>query len=187
MAVTAIAGVIGTAPLLGIGAADDSDGLLHVQVLAVNDFHGHIEPDTPGTVSTRRGRVRAGGIEFLAAHIEARRADNPNTVVVSAGDLIGASPFVSAFFHDEPTIEGWNRAGLDFNAVGNHEFDEGRDELARMQQGGCHPRTGAATGTASQAPASGSSPRTCGARTGERCFRPTGSGPSRAPRSRSSA
>jgi 5'-nucleotidase len=58
---------------------------------------------------------------------------------VSAGDLIGASPLLSALFHDEPTIEAMNLLGLDINAVGNHEFDEGADELLRMQFGGSHP------------------------------------------------
>ena len=51
-----------------------------------------------------------------------------NSIVVSAGDLIGASPLLSALFHDEPTIEATNPSGLDLNAVGNHQFDEGMDE-----------------------------------------------------------
>jgi 5'-nucleotidase len=67
-------------------------------------------------------------------------------VVVSAGDLIGASPLLSALFHDEPTIEAFNLIGLDFNAVGNHEFDEGIVELLRMQYGGCHPVDGCLDG-----------------------------------------
>ena len=61
---------------------------------------------------------------------------------MSAGDLIGATPLVSALFHDEPTIEAMNLMGLDYNGVGNHEFDEGVDELMRMQEGGCHPVDG---------------------------------------------
>ena len=65
---------------------------------------------------------------------------------MSAGDLIGASPLLSALFHDEPTIEAMNELGLDFNAVGNHEFDEGVDELLRMQYGGCHPVDGCLDG-----------------------------------------
>jgi 5'-nucleotidase len=73
------------------------------------------------------------------------RATNPNSLVVSAGDLIGASPLLSAAFHDEPTIEAMNQIGLDLNAVGNHEFDEGEEELLRMQSGGCHPTDTAGT------------------------------------------
>ncbi len=67
-------------------------------------------------------------------------------MVVSAGDLIGASPLLSALFHDEPTIEAMNMIGLDLNAVGNHEFDEGAAELLRMQVGGCHPVDGCLDG-----------------------------------------
>jgi 5'-nucleotidase len=115
-----------------------------VQLLAVNDFHGNLEP--PAGSSGRIGSINAGGAEYLATHIANLRATNPNTVVVSAGDLIGASPLLSALFHDEPTIEAFNEIGLDFNAVGNHEFDEGEQELLRMQDGGCHPEDGCVDG-----------------------------------------
>ena len=100
-----------------------------VQLLALNDFHGHLEPNTPGTIkpfdtgSTADPAVRAGGAEFLASHIRSLETGNKNSLFVSAGDLIGASPLVSALFHDEPTIEAMNMMGLDLNAVGNHEFD----------------------------------------------------------------
>ena len=63
-------------------------------------------------------------------------------MVVSAGDNIGASPLLSGMFHDEPTIEALSAAGLQISAVGNHEFDEGWEELLRMQKGGCHPVAG---------------------------------------------
>jgi 5'-nucleotidase len=115
-----------------------------VQILAVNDFHGNLEP--PSGSSGRIGQINAGGVEFLATHINNLRATNRNTVVVSAGDMIGASPLISALFHDEPTIEAFNLIGLDYNAVGNHEFDEGKDELMRMQEGGCHPVDGCLDG-----------------------------------------
>jgi 5'-nucleotidase len=119
-------------------------GKVNVQILAVNDFHGHLEP--PEGSSGRIGTVNAGGGEYLATHIETLRARNPNTVLVSAGDMIGSSPLLSALFHDEPTIEAFNRMGLDFNAVGNHEFDEGMTELLRMDEGGCHPKDGCMDG-----------------------------------------
>lgn len=119
-------------------------GNVNVQILALNDFHGNLLP--PSGSSGRIGSINAGGVEFLATHINNLRAANPNTVVVSAGDMIGASPLVSALFHDEPTIEAFNLIGLDFNAVGNHEFDEGVYELIRMQEGGCHPVDGCQDG-----------------------------------------
>jgi 5'-nucleotidase len=115
-----------------------------IQILALNDFHGNLEP--PAGSAGRIGTVDAGGVEYLATHIRDLKATNPNTVFVSAGDMIGASPLISALFHDEPTIEAFNTMGLDFNAVGNHEFDEGVIELLRMQAGGCHPVDGCQDG-----------------------------------------
>jgi 5'-nucleotidase len=127
----------------GAGAATSSR-LIDVQLLAINDFHGNLDP--PAGSSGRIGSIDAGGVEYLATHIAQLEATNPNTLVVSAGDLIGASPLLSALFHDEPTIEAMNLLGLDFNAVGNHEFDEGAAELLRMQNGGCHPTDGCLDG-----------------------------------------
>jgi len=119
-------------------------GAVKVQILAINDFHGHLKPPTgsSGEISA----VPAGGAEYLATHINTLRKANPNTVVVAAGDLIGASSLLSALFHDEPTIAACNRMGLNYSAVGNHEFDEGRAELLRMARGGCHPVTGCLDG-----------------------------------------
>ncbi len=115
-----------------------------VQILGLNDFHGALEPPTGsgGLI----GATPAGGVEYLATHVDRLRATNRNTVFVSAGDLIGATPLTSALFHDEPTIEAFNLMGLDYNGVGNHEFDEGVDELLRMQHGGCHPVDGCQDG-----------------------------------------
>ena len=108
---------------------------LQLQILAINDFHGNI-----ATTSGAFGGV--GRADYLAANIRAAEAEVANSIVVSAGDLIGASPLISAFFHDEPTIEAMNLIGLDINGVGNHEFDEGSLELLRMQNGGSHPVDG---------------------------------------------
>jgi 5'-nucleotidase len=125
-----------------------------VKIIAFNDFHGQLE--APGNLranaATAAPTIPVGGAEWMAAYVDSLKAKNPNNVVVSAGDLIGATPLISALFHDEPTIEVMNRLGLEFNAVGNHEFDEGRDELLRMKNGGCHPSDdyscqGAAVGT----------------------------------------
>lgn len=136
-------------------ASAQKGGVVKVQILAVNDFHGNLAPPagSAGRVQTSPigvvpvTTVDAGGVEYLATHIDSLRATNRRTVVVSAGDMIGASPLLSALFHDEPTIEAFNRMGLDFNAVGNHEFDEGITELLRMQNGGCHPVDGCQDGT----------------------------------------
>lgn len=111
-----------------------------VQILGFNDFHGALEP--PGGSNGRIGEAAAGGLEFFAAHLARLKAENPNTIVVSAGDNIGASPLLSGMFHDEPTVEALSAAGLQISTVGNHEFDEGWEELLRMQNGGCHPTDG---------------------------------------------
>ncbi|MFE9201098.1 bifunctional metallophosphatase/5'-nucleotidase [Micromonospora sp. NPDC007230] len=120
-----------------------------VKLLAINDFHGNLEPPT-GSSGTIDGKT-AGGAEYLATQLDKLRGtteeERERTITVGAGDLIGASPLLSAAFHDEPTIETMNLAGLDFTSVGNHEFDEGATELLRMQNGGCHPVDGCADGT----------------------------------------
>jgi 5'-nucleotidase len=113
-----------------------------VKLLAFNDFHGHLEAGTPGTIAIGRNpatgavvSVPAGGAEYFATHLKALGSEEPNTYVVSAGDLIGASPLLSGLMHDEPTIDFMNYVGLDTIGVGNHEFDEGKQELLRMQYG----------------------------------------------------
>jgi 5'-nucleotidase len=115
-----------------------------VQLLALNDFHGNLEP--PGGSSGQIDGVEAGGVEYLATQLRllADEVQRPDTLTVAAGDLIGASPLLSAAFHDEPAIEALGLAGLDLASVGNHEFDEGSGELLRIQNGGCHPVDGCA-------------------------------------------
>jgi 5'-nucleotidase len=116
-----------------------------LRILAINDFHGNLTPP-PGGIriadpadKTKKIAVPAGGSETIASVVKSLREGQRNTVFVAAGDLIGASPFLSAMFHDEPTIESMSMMGLELASVGNHEFDEGKDELLRMQNGGCHP------------------------------------------------
>ncbi len=119
-----------------------------LRILAINDFHGNLkpppggirikDPNDPGKSSV----VPAGGAEHMATLVKELREGHKNTIFVAAGDLIGASPFLSAMFHDEPTIESLSLMGLALSSVGNHEFDEGKDELLRMQNGGCHPTDG---------------------------------------------
>ncbi len=117
-----------------------------VRVIAFNDFHGNIEGPA-GKVYVDGKPVEAGGVAYMKAYIDKMRAGHPNSIVVAAGDLIGASPLVSSVFHDEPTIEAMNELGLSMSVVGNHEFDDGWKELVRMQDGGCHPKTGCEDGT----------------------------------------
>lgn len=119
-----------------------------VKVLAINDFHGNLKPSSGGirvrdpADPTKTVVVPAGGAEHLATAVAQLRAQNPNHILVAAGDLIGASPLLSALFNDEPTIEALGLIGLEASAVGNHEFDRGAAELKRIQDGGCHPKDG---------------------------------------------
>lgn len=118
---------------------------IEVQILAFNDFHGNLEPPKLAVVApARNGRdvaVPAGGVAYMAGALDLLRRGSRHSITVSAGDLIGGSPLTSALFLDEPTILAMNALRLDLNAVGNHEFDRGREELLRMQNGGCRQHT----------------------------------------------
>lgn len=140
LAAFALAWVLASPFLARAGAAP-----VDLRILAINDFHGNLMPP-PGGIKitdpkdpTKKIAVPAGGSEAMATLVKELREGHKNTIFVAAGDLIGASPFLSAMFHDEPTIESLSMMGLAISAVGNHEFDEGKDELLRMQNGGCHP------------------------------------------------
>jgi 5'-nucleotidase len=153
----AAAGVLSAAVPAGADSASEHDPGHHhgrtvdVQLLSFNDFHGNLEPPAGSSGQVTRLRedgttekVDAGGAEYLAASLRTARTGQRYSVTAAAGDLIGASPLISGLFHDEPTIEAMNTLGLDVAGVGNHEFDEGRTELQRMQYGGCHPKDGCA-------------------------------------------
>ncbi len=122
---------------LAVPAGQPRVSTVEVQLLAFNDFHGHLEPPTGS--NGRLAGVDAGGAEYLATHLSSLESQNPNTLIVAAGDLIGASPLLSGMFDDEPAVEAVNAMGVDVASVGNHEFDNGWRELLRMQNGGCHP------------------------------------------------
>jgi 5'-nucleotidase len=148
------------AGVLGAKPSARQSNTVDVQLLAINDFHGNLQPpsgssgrvgsaiDDPACIAAGPANcVLAGGLAYLADDVKDLEATNPDrTLVVAAGDSIGGTPLISAAFHDEPTIEALNMIGLDVSAVGNHEFDEGVDELLRIQNGGCHPTDGCQTG-----------------------------------------
>ena len=119
-----------------------------VKILAINDFHGNLKPALGGirvrdpADRSKTVNISAGGAEHMATLVKELRAKNANSIFVAAGDLIGASPLLSALFHDEPTIESLSVMGLEASAVGNHEFDKGAAELLRMQMGGCAAQDG---------------------------------------------
>lgn len=113
---------------------------ISIKIIGFNDYHGNLE--SPGTFGVNTlvpvaQRPAVGGAEYIAAYVAQLKSQNPLNVVVGAGDFIGASPLISALFFDEPAVETMNKIGVEFNAVGNHEFDKGKDELRRLQNGGC--------------------------------------------------
>ena len=134
--IAGLALAFGTAVAAGAAVAATFD----VKIIGFNDYHGTLQ--SPGTFGVNTlvptgNRPAVGGAEFMAAYVNQMKAANPLNVVVGAGDLIGASPLISALFFDEPAVETLNKIGLEFSAVGNHEFDKGKDELKRLQNGGC--------------------------------------------------
>ncbi len=121
---------------------------VELRLVALNDFHGNLEAPLQGWIVRDAGapgelrRVAAGGVASLATAIRELRSGRPHSIVVGAGDLVSASPLVSALFQDEPAVTALGDAGLELSSTGNHEFDRGRDELERLAKGGCHPVKG---------------------------------------------
>jgi 5'-nucleotidase len=121
----ALIGLVASADEPGDATPAPQAGTVKLRLLGVNDLHGHLEPPRDGV----------GGAAWLAAHMD--RAELPGrTIKVHAGDMAGATPLISSWFHDEPTIEASNLIGFDVGTLGNHEFDEGGDELLRLLRGG---------------------------------------------------
>ncbi|MDR7312345.1 5'-nucleotidase [Nocardioides luteus] len=151
MAVAAVAlAAAAVATPVATASAKPGKHLVDVQLLSFNDFHGNLEAPSgssgrlvtdhhidPATGAPVDDTVDVGGVEYLASHLAEARKGHDRSLTVAAGDLIGASPLLSAAFHDEPSIEAMNQLGLDVTSVGNHEFDEGYKELQRIADGGC--------------------------------------------------
>jgi 5'-nucleotidase len=130
--------------LLGLNAGADQPtaakrgGTVELQLLGVNDFHGHLEPPEPGL----------GGAAWLGAWLNRAAMSHPDrTIRVHAGDMVGASPLISSHWHDEPTIEATNQMGFDVGTLGNHEFDEGGAEALRLVKRARYPYIAANTET----------------------------------------
>lgn len=118
-ALALVAGLSATA-VLGLGAAPASaaEGDVAIDVYSINDFHGRLET----TSSTAGAAVISGAFQQA-------KAENPNSTLISAGDNIGASTFTSLSQQDEPTLDALNAMGVSVSTLGNHEFDQGRDDV----------------------------------------------------------
>lgn len=119
---------------------------VNVKIIALNDLHGYLiraenaevslaDPDAANGAT----KVQVGGISHIATLVKALKAQNPNSIFVGVGDLIGGSPAISSFTQDEATINILGQMGMEVSVVGNHEFDKGKEELMRIQYGGCAP------------------------------------------------
>jgi 5'-nucleotidase len=132
--------------LLGLNAdagepsrpSGERERFVELQLLGLNDLHGHLEPPEPGL----------GGAAWLGAWLDRAARSHPGrTIRVHAGDMVGASPLISSHFQDEPTIEATNRMDLDVGTLGNHEFDEGGAEALRLVRRASYPYVAANTVT----------------------------------------
>lgn len=122
-----------------LGACATHGQMAEVHLVALNDFHGHLEASTYTYTGADQVKhtVKAGGAEAMAAALQTWRKEDGELLVVGAGDLVGAAPPISSMWADEPSIEALSRLGLRVSSVGNHEFDPGLAELLRQQHGGC--------------------------------------------------
>jgi 5'-nucleotidase len=131
----ALGACAGTAP-----RAPGAPASVAIHLVALNDFHGNLEPSkytyTPAGGAGPR-TILAGGIAVLGGALDTFRSEDPDLLLVAAGDLVGASPALSSMWADEPAVEALNRMGLVASSLGNHEFDQGPAELLRQQGGGC--------------------------------------------------
>jgi 5'-nucleotidase len=118
----------------------------HLDILAINDFHGNIQENSPTPISIRltdpatgkKGAPEpAGGISHLATALKTLRASRPGSVLVAGGDFIGASPQSSSMLADEPTLAAFAKLDVTASALGNHELDRGMPELQRKIAGQC--------------------------------------------------
>ncbi len=136
-----------TLALTGCATRPDAPAApIDINLVALNDFHGHLEATKFVYTSARDGKentIMAGGIDNLAAALHAYRREDKDLLLVGAGDLVGGSPAMSSMWADEPAIAALNMLGMKLSSVGNHEFDQGRAELLRKQRGGCQPALGA--------------------------------------------
>ena len=143
----AVGGVL-AGPTASVSAEPGRGDVAKARFFSFNDFHGAL--DAPSGSGAVVNGVPAGGAEFLATTLEKLRADadskGQKALTAGAGDMVGATPLLSAAFHDEPSIETLNLLQMDVTSVGNHEFDEGVVELLRLQNGGCHPVDGCQDG-----------------------------------------
>lgn len=105
-----------------------------ITILDISDYHGQIVPLAEASDNLAAPGVNAsfsiGGSAFLKPWFDIYRAEAPNeSLTIAAGDSVGATPPISTFFGDTPTIEIMNMMGFSADGLGNHNFDRGQAYL----------------------------------------------------------
>ncbi len=114
---------------------EEGDQFREFTILGISDYHGQLVPLTETADSvTGTGAVNPvfaiGGAAFLKPWFDAYRAEAAGgSITVAGGDSVGASPPISSFFGETPTIELMNLMGFSADGLGNHNFDQGEDYL----------------------------------------------------------
>ncbi|MFZ6649165.1 bifunctional metallophosphatase/5'-nucleotidase [Undibacterium sp. TJN25] len=138
--------LLALALLASCATPEKQTGIAEITIFSINDFHGHVQSDHPvpymdqqedAAHPGKKTDVPSGGFAYLATMLKQRRKEAPASILVGAGDLIGASPAGSSMLKDEPVIEAMNQLGMEVSSVGNHEFDAGQQELSRKIKGEC--------------------------------------------------
>lgn len=127
-ATTTTAVFLAGVPFAGAAEADQ----VKIRVANITDFHGRLEAKLSENKETKAVEPKAGdemGAANVAGIIDYIRAENPNTIVTTSGDNQGGSAFVSAIKDDEYTMKFLQELGTHGSAIGNHEFDQGYDDL----------------------------------------------------------
>lgn len=127
LSIGVLAALSGTAAVVSPAVAGaKKPATVDLQFLSVSDWHAQLDPISVFRV----GEV--GGAAALATYFEQERANNPNSLTLTAGDAYGASPPLSNFFDEVPAVEAMNLMGFDVDTFGNHNFDRGTDHLQDM-------------------------------------------------------
>jgi len=139
--ITSPRAALALAVALALAGCTHAGKTVDVNIAAINDFHGNLQPSpfvkADPTAPNGKASLKAGGIGALSGAVAQLRQQDPQLLVIGAGDMVGGSPPISAMWADEPTLEALGLLGLKFSAVGNHELDLGKAELLRQVNGGC--------------------------------------------------
>jgi 5'-nucleotidase len=118
---TASAAMIG----LGLSLSSFKSNIKHITILHTNDVHSHIDPfpiDDPRNPNM-------GGVARRASLIESIRKENPNVLLLDAGDIFQGTPYFN-YYGGELEFKLMSMMKYDLSTIGNHDFDNGVDGLA---------------------------------------------------------